>query len=79
MNYEQAWKYRDNNFAKCPYCDSKSINAGAFSFDIMGTPVECLECEKHWQDNYDIVSVAYYDDKGEYQDHGITLEDRLRA
>ena len=79
MNFDQAIKYRDKNFACCPYCESTEIEAGSFSFEIMGTGVMCHDCGKEWQDNYSIVSVGFRDKNDEYQEHGIDLESRLRA
>jgi len=78
MNFEQAMKYRNSGFTACPYCESTNIEADMFDHDIQGMDVVCVDCGKEWQDNYNIVSVAYYDDNG-YHSHGIDLESRLRA
>ena len=79
MDEQQAHKYKGSGFNACPYCESKNIEAGSFSYEIMGTGVMCLDCDEEWQDNYAIVSVGFRDENDKYQEHGLDLESRLRA
>lgn len=42
---------------ECPYCRSRDITAGSFDSDLDSAwqAVECLSCEKTWQDVYRLV------------------------
>ena len=52
-------KYLDSGGSICPYCESSQIEGGSIEIDGQQAwqKVSCLDCEKDWDDIYNLVDV----------------------
>tara|TARA_Y100000034_G_C6646851_1_gene282998 strand:- start:303 stop:512 length:210 start_codon:yes stop_codon:yes gene_type:complete len=63
LTKEQKQNYLDKKGCVCPFCGSENIEAGPLEADgmVAWSSVGCDDCEKTWQDEYNLVNVEMFE------------------